>query len=112
LKRFLRALRTASRAWVKSRPAKVAALRHDLTRDSLARLAAASGAALGGIPPADVPPPAAGRRPPRRVLRPPRPPRHVAWRPRERRRRPHGRPDPGSRWSREDRSRLGRPGLL
>jgi hypothetical protein len=61
VKRFFRDLRSASRAWVKSRPAKVAALRHDLTRDSLARLAAASGAALGGIPPADVPPPAAGR---------------------------------------------------
>ena len=51
----------ASRAWITSRPAKVAALRHDLTR-FLARLAAASGAALAGIPPADAAPPeGAGR---------------------------------------------------
>ena len=62
VKRFFRDLRSASGAWIKTRPAKVAALRHDLTRDSLARLAAASGAALGGIPPADAPPPeGAGR---------------------------------------------------
>ena len=62
VKRFFRDLRSASRAWIKSRPAKVAALRHDLTRDSLARLAAASGAALAGIPPADAAPPeGAGR---------------------------------------------------
>ena len=58
VKRFFRDLRSASGAWIKSRPAKVAALRHDLTRDSLARFAAASGAALGGVPPADVAPPA------------------------------------------------------
>ena len=58
VKRFFRGLRSASVEWIKSRPAKVAALRHDLTRDSLARFAAASGAALGGIPPADVAPPA------------------------------------------------------
>jgi hypothetical protein len=58
VKRFFRGLRSASGAWIKSRPAKVAALRHDLTRDSLARFVAASGAALGGIPPADVAPPA------------------------------------------------------
>jgi hypothetical protein len=58
VKRFFLDLRSASGAWIKSRPAKVAALRHDLTRDSLARLAAASGAALGGIPPADAPSPA------------------------------------------------------
>ena len=57
VKRFFRDLRSASGEWIKSRPAKVAALRHDLTRDSLARFAAASGAALGGIPPADVAPP-------------------------------------------------------
>jgi hypothetical protein len=62
VKRFFRDLRSASRAWIKSRPAKVAALRHDISRDSLARLAAASGAALAGIPPADAAPPAgAGR---------------------------------------------------
>jgi len=54
VKRFFRDLQSASRAWIKTRPAKVAALRHDLTRDSLARLVAASGAALGGIPPADA----------------------------------------------------------
>jgi hypothetical protein len=58
VKRFFRDLRSASGAWIKSRPAKVAALRHDLTRDSLARFAAASGAALAGIPPTDVAPPA------------------------------------------------------
>ena len=57
VKRFFRDLRSASGEWIKSRPAKVAALRHDLTRDSLARFAAASGAALAGIPPADVAPP-------------------------------------------------------
>jgi hypothetical protein len=62
VKRFFRDLRSASRAWIKSRPAKLAALRHDLTRESLARLAAASGAALAGIPPEDAPPPdGAGR---------------------------------------------------
>jgi hypothetical protein len=62
VKRFFRDLRSASRAWIKTRPAKVAALRHDLTRDSLARLVAASGAVLGGIPPADAEPPdGAGR---------------------------------------------------
>ena len=62
VKRFFRDLRSASRAWITSRPAKVAALRHELTRDSLARLAAASGAALAGIPPADAAPPeGAGR---------------------------------------------------
>jgi hypothetical protein len=62
VKRFFRDLRSASRAWIASRPAKVAALRHELTRDSLARFAAASGAALAGIPPADAAPPeGAGR---------------------------------------------------
>jgi hypothetical protein len=62
VKRFFRDLRSASRAWITSRPAKVAALRHDLTRDSLARVVTASGAALAGIPPADAAPPeGAGR---------------------------------------------------
>jgi len=62
VKRFFRDVRSASRTWIKTRPAKIAALRHDFSRDSLARLAAASGAALGGIPPADAPPPdGAGR---------------------------------------------------
>jgi len=62
VKRFFRDARSASRTWIKTRPAKIAALRHDFSRDSLARLAAASGAALGGIPPADAPPPdGAGR---------------------------------------------------
>ena len=74
VKRFFRDLRSASRAWVASRPAKVAALRHDLTRDSLARLAAASAAALGGIPPADVGPPAGAGRLGRAKRRPPPPP--------------------------------------
>jgi hypothetical protein len=74
VKRFFRDLRSASRAWVKSRPAKVAALRHDLTRDSLARLAAASGAALGGIPPADASPPEGAGRLARPKSAPPPPP--------------------------------------
>ena len=74
VKRFFRDLHSASRAWIASRPAKVAALRHDLTRDSLARLAAASAAALGGIPPADVGPPAGAGRLGRAKRRPPPPP--------------------------------------
>jgi hypothetical protein len=74
VKRFFRDLRSASRAWIKTRPAKVAALRHDLTRHSLARLAAASGAALGGIPPADAPPAAGAGRLARPETAPPPPP--------------------------------------
>ena len=74
VRRFFRDLRSASRAWIKSRPAKVAALRHDLTRDSLARLAAASGAALAGIPPADAAPPEGAGRLARVKSEPPPPP--------------------------------------
>jgi hypothetical protein len=74
VKRFFRDLRSASRAWIKSRPAKVAALRHDLTRDSLARLAAASGAALAGIPPADAAQPEGAGRLARVKREPPPPP--------------------------------------
>ena len=74
VKRFFRDLRSASRAWITSRPAKVAALRHDLTRDSLARLAAASGAALAGIPPADAAPPEGAGRLARVKSEPPPPP--------------------------------------
>jgi hypothetical protein len=74
VKRFFRDLRSASRAWIKSRPAKVAALRHELTRDSLARLAAASGAALAGIPPADAAPPEGAGRLARVKREPPPPP--------------------------------------
>ncbi len=74
VKRFFRDLRSASRAWITSRPAKVAALRHELTRDSLARLAAASGAALAGIPPADAAPPEGAGRLARVKSEPPPPP--------------------------------------
>jgi hypothetical protein len=62
LKRFLHEARHSARTWFTSLPANVAALRHRLTRESLARFVAASGTSLGGIPPADVPPPrSAGR---------------------------------------------------
>ena len=62
LKRFFREARHSARTWFTSLPANVAALRHEITRESLARFVAASGTALGGIPPADVPPPrSAGR---------------------------------------------------
>jgi hypothetical protein len=74
VKRFFRDLRSATRAWIKTRPAKVAGLRHDLTRESLARLAAASGAALGGIPPADALPPEGAGRLARSQNAPPPPP--------------------------------------
>ena len=74
VKRFFRDLGSASRAWITSRPAKVAALRRDLTRDSLARLAAASGAALAGIPPADAAPPEGAGRLARVKGEPPPPP--------------------------------------
>jgi hypothetical protein len=76
VKRFFRDLRSASRAWITSRPAKVAALRHELTRDSLARLAAASGAALAGIPPADAAPPEGAGRLARVKSEPPPPTEH------------------------------------
>jgi hypothetical protein len=74
VKRFFRDLRGAGWKWIKTRPAKVAALRHGLTRDSLARLAAASGAALGGIPPVDAPPPEGAGRLARPESAPPPPP--------------------------------------
>ena len=81
VKRFFRDLRSASRAWITSRPAKVAALRHELTRDSLARLAAASGAALGGIPPADAAPPEGAGRLARVKSEPPPPPEQAPTEP-------------------------------
>jgi hypothetical protein len=74
LKRFFREARHSAWTWFTSLPANVAALRHELTRESLARFVTVSGTALGGIPPADVPPPrSAGRlaRPKRQP--PPRP---------------------------------------
>jgi hypothetical protein len=74
LKRFFREARHSAWTWFTSLPANVAALRHELTRESLARFVTVSGTALGGIPPADVPPPrGAGRlaRPKRQP--PPRP---------------------------------------
>jgi hypothetical protein len=62
LKRYFREARHSARQWFTSLPANVAALRQHLTRESLARFVAASGTALRGIPPADVPPPrSAGR---------------------------------------------------
>ena len=74
LKRFLRDARHNARTWFTSLPSNVASLRHELTRESLARFTAASGTALGGIPPADIPPPrSAGRlaRPKRQSPPPP-----------------------------------------
>jgi hypothetical protein len=62
IKRFFRDAGSQSRAWVRSLPARVVALRHGFTRDSLARFAVASADALGGVPPAGVAPPrGAGR---------------------------------------------------
>jgi hypothetical protein len=61
VKQFLRDARHASWVWITSIPGKVGGLRHELTRESLARMALASADALGGIPPADAgPPPGAG----------------------------------------------------
>jgi hypothetical protein len=62
IKRFFRDAGSQSRVWVRSLPARVVALRHGFTRDSLARFAVASIDALGGVPPAGVAPPrGAGR---------------------------------------------------
>jgi hypothetical protein len=62
VKRFFRDAGSQSRAWVTSLPSRVVALRHYLTRDSLARFAAAAAQALRGVPPAGVGPPrGAGR---------------------------------------------------
>jgi hypothetical protein len=62
LKRYFREAGHGARTWFTSLPANVAALRHGLTRESLARFVAASGTVLRGIPPAGVPPPrSAGR---------------------------------------------------
>lgn len=73
LKRFFREARHRAWTWFTSLPANVAALRHELTRESLARFVAASGTALGGIPPADVPPPRSAGRLARPKLQPPPP---------------------------------------
>ena len=51
LKRFFREARHSAGTWFTSLPANLAALRHELTRESLARFIAASGTALGGPPP-------------------------------------------------------------
>jgi hypothetical protein len=60
--RFLRESRHETWAWITSIPGKVRGLRHELTRESLTRMAATSVEALGGVPPADAgPPPGAGR---------------------------------------------------
>src|SRR5256884_1603864 len=74
LKRFFREARHGARTWFTSLPANVAALRHEITRESLARFVAASGTALGGIPPADVPPPRSAGRLARPKRQPPPPP--------------------------------------
>jgi hypothetical protein len=61
VKQFLRDARHASWVWITSIPGKIGGLRHELTRESLARMALASADALGGVPPADAgPPPGAG----------------------------------------------------
>jgi hypothetical protein len=74
LKRYFREARHSARQWFTSLPANVAALRRHLTRQSLARFVAASGTALGGIPPADVPPPRSAGRLARPRREPPPPP--------------------------------------
>jgi hypothetical protein len=77
LKRFFREARHSARTWFTSLPANVAALRHELTRESLARFVAASGTALAGIPPADVPPPPSAGRLARPRRKPPSPPQQT-----------------------------------
>jgi hypothetical protein len=57
IKRFLRLARSTTRAWLSSVGASIVGLRRDLTRQSVARFAHASVVTLGGVPPADVPPP-------------------------------------------------------
>ena len=74
LKRYFRELGRNARTWFTSLPANVAALPHKLTRESLARFAAASATALGGIPPAGVPPPRSAGRLARPRREPPPPP--------------------------------------
>ena len=89
IKRFLRDAGRGSRAWIAAVPGKARGLRHDLTRESLSRLATASVAALGGVPPADAgPPPGAGRlaRPSAETHEPAAPARRAPRPPRERRR--------------------------
>jgi hypothetical protein len=74
LKRFFSEARHSARTWFRSLPANATALRHELTRESLARFVAASGIALRGIPPADVPPPRSAGRLARPKRQPPPPP--------------------------------------
>jgi hypothetical protein len=57
IKRFFRVIRRATRAWVSSLWATLAAWRRALTRESVVRFAHASTVALSGVPPADVAPP-------------------------------------------------------
>lgn len=73
LKRYFREAPHSARQWLASLPANVVALRQHLTRESLARFVAASGTALGGIPPADVPPPRSAGRLARPRRKPPPP---------------------------------------
>jgi hypothetical protein len=74
LKRYFREAAHSARQWFTSLPANVAALPQHLTRESLARFVGASGTALGGIPPADVPPPRSAGRLARPKRQPPPPP--------------------------------------
>ncbi len=77
LNRYFRKAGRDARAWITSLPGNVAALRRGITRESLSRFTAASGAALGGIPPADVPPPRSAGRLARPRREPPPPPEQV-----------------------------------
>jgi hypothetical protein len=83
IKRFFRDVGWSGRAWIKSLPAKVVALRHDVTRDSIARFAAASTDALAGVPPAGVAPPRGAGRLARTIAAPEPPPESVPHDPTE-----------------------------
>jgi hypothetical protein len=74
IKRYVRKAGRDARTWFKSLPGSLAALRHQITRESLSRFTAASAASLGGIPPADVPPPRSAGRLARPWREPPPPP--------------------------------------
>ena len=74
IKWFLRELGSQGRAWVTSLPARVVALRHDVTRESLARFSLAAVEALRGVPPPGVGPPRGAGRLGRMNAAPPPPP--------------------------------------
>jgi hypothetical protein len=57
IKRFFQLVRRTTRAWLSSVWASIVGMRRDLTRQSVVRFAHASVVTLGGVPPADVPPP-------------------------------------------------------